>query len=448
MSKRSLLQAFTQANASATGSSDSNEAAKKHSSKKHYVLTPSDAAALAEEINSASGNGLSEAMLERLEKALLLLPSLQASGLDGLRVEAEFELSKNLLQTTGQNEYRIISEAVRCATIKHASPGMAMWCETRKVFSDYLRIASMTKNERTEDDEKYFRELTHVLDAGLVRQRANLPDVTTILSLAKRFPNFVEPIRFIAEQVALARLKKAKDFCVPPLLFVGSPGIGKTYFALALAELFGSQVETIAMSGATSGMMLSGLDRGWGTSRPGIIYTSIARGRSLSPVVILDELDKANSDGKYDPIGPLYQLLEQRTAGNFRDEFVDFGINTTHIVWFATANRLGSIPDALRSRFQIFEIADPDERQMRLISTNLFSEMSRGLPGAPAQIPDEWLDRLGKRSLRDIRVALQRAFGRAAIRASEKLSDKLVFEGGDLETDGKEKVRRNIGFIN
>jgi hypothetical protein len=50
--------------------------------------------------------------------------------------------------------------------------------------------------------------------------------------------------------------------------------------------------------------------------------------------------------------------------------------------------------------------------------------------------------------LRDIRVALQRAFGRAAIRASEQLSEVVVFEQSDLETDCKEKVRRNIGFVN
>ncbi len=410
--------------------------------------TKSEAAALAQEIQSASGYALNEYMLERLQDALLVGPGLRPASIEGLCGENRFELLKDLVRTAGQSDSQVIFAAVKCAIKKHTSQNMALWCDGRKVFSDFQRIAHLSKNERSDDDEKYFRELTNVLEAGLLRQVAGLPDVQAVLNLATRFPNFMEPIRFVAEQAALARLKNIKDFRVPPLLFVGSPGIGKTYFALALAELLDSLVETIAMSGATSGMMLSGLDRGWGTSRPGMIYSSIARGTSLSPVLILDELDKVNTGGQYDPIGPLYQLLEPRTAANFRDEFVGFGMDTTRIVWIATANELSNIPEALRSRFQIFEIADPDEAQMRVIAGNLFAEMSQGLPGASAEIPVEWLDRLGKRSLRDIRVALQRAFGRAAIRASELCSDQLAFERSDLETDGKEKVRRSIGFTN
>jgi ATP-dependent Lon protease len=447
MSKASILHAMIQATAGSGGALDGCDDVEKVVSTS-IPYTKIEAAALAQEIQAASGYALNDYMLERLQDALLVGSGLRPVSIEGLCGENHFELLKDLVRTAGQSDSQVIFAAVKCAIKMHTSQNMALWCDGRKVFSDFQRIAHLSKNERSDDDEKYFRELTNVLEAGLLRQVAGLPDVQAVLNLATRFPNFMEPIRFVAEQAALARLKKIKDFRVPPLLFVGSPGIGKTYFALALAELLDSLVETISMSGATSGMMLSGLDRGWGTSRPGMIYSSIARGTSLSPVLILDELDKANTGGQYDPIGPLYQLLEPRTAANFRDEFVGFGMDTTRIVWIATANELSNIPEALRSRFQIFEIADPDEAQMRLIAGNLFAEMSQGLPGAPAKIPDEWLERLGKRSLRDIRVALQRAFGRAAIRASEQLSEVVVFEQSDLETDGKEKVRRNIGFVN
>ena len=46
----------------------------------------------------------------------------------------------------------------------------------------------------------------------------------------------------------------------------------------------------------------------------------------MAPMIILDEIDKAATEAKSPPLGPLYQLLEPRTAATFRDGLPVAGI--------------------------------------------------------------------------------------------------------------------------
>ena len=68
----------------------------------------------------------------------------------------------------------------------------------------------------------------------------------------------------------------------------------------------------------------------------------------ISPLVILDELDKAEVSYRGDPLNPLHNLLEPVSAREFRDESISMPIDASHVIWIATANYLGKIP--LRAR--------------------------------------------------------------------------------------------------
>ena len=62
---------------------------------------------------------------------------------------------------------------------------------------------------------------------------------------------------------------------------------------------------------------------------------------------MLDEVDKAGGDHRYDPMGALYGLLERDTAVHFRDEFIDVDMDASHILWVATANNESAIPEPI-----------------------------------------------------------------------------------------------------
>jgi len=71
---------------------------------------------------------------------------------------------------------------------------------------------------------------------------------------------------------------------------------------------------------------------------------------------LMIEMDKASLSSKYDPLGPLYSLLEQRTAEKFADEALDMPANASHILYVATANSLATISEPILSRCIVLKI--------------------------------------------------------------------------------------------
>ena len=98
------------------------------------------------------------------------------------------------------------------------------------------------------------------------------------------------------------------------------------------------------MSSLTAGWILSGASAQWNNARPGKVAHTLVHGDFANPIVVLDEVDKAGGDARYDPMGALYSLLE-RTPPRLQDEYIDIDIDASHILWVTTANDERSIPD-------------------------------------------------------------------------------------------------------
>lgn len=359
----------------------------------------------------------------------------------------ESPVENALLEAAPRRVIEVITTALRIARERRNDPRQQLWCDPKTVFADYLRLSSHPERSLTDSETVYLRELSDVLGSGLLRTCTSVPPFDALLSLKTRFPNFSDPLRVLAEQAAVGTLRAASEFKPSPMLLVGPPGIGKTHFARALADLFGSKVASVSFSAASGGFILGGLDRGWSSARPGIVYEAIARNQHLSPVVVLDEIDKACTDGKSNPLGALYELLEPQTAKAFRDEFVDFGIDASRVIWLATANDERAIPGSLLSRFQIFEIDAPDAGQLAGIAQNIYQTLTAGIPGAPQAIPSEWVARFGQHTLRELRLSLHQAIGRAALRAAIEGKKHVCFAADDFNTPGDVRTTRRIGFL-
>ena len=159
-------------------------------------------------------------------------------------------------------------------------------------------------------------------------------------------------------------------------------------------------------------------------------------------MIVVDEIDKANADAQYDPLGALYSLLEHDTAQNFVDEFAEVPIDASQVIWVTTANNERSIPEPIMNRMNVYEIAPPSLDAARKIAAHLYRSIlgehdwGQRFDPEPA---DDVLDQLATLAPREMRRALVTAFGNA------RLDNRYRVEPDDLPKAGSAKSR--IGFL-
>ena len=259
--------------------------------------------------------------------------------------------------------------------------------------------------------------------------------------LFEELPNFTAVLEDIRKHLALC-VDSNDSIELPPMLLLGEPGIGKTHFARKLAELLGTGFGFVPMSSLTAGWVLSGASSQWKNAKPGKVFDTFLNGEYANPVIVVDELDKAASDGQYDPLGALYELLEVETATRFIDEFVELPIDASGAVWLATANDAARIPQPLLNRLSVYEIDPPDEAGSLRIARTIYTEVrkahdwGRQFPEMPA---DDTLAKLASLPPREMRRAVQSAFGTA------KLAGRSEMQPDDVQP-GRGGRRQKIGF--
>jgi ATP-dependent Lon protease len=235
--------------------------------------------------------------------------------------------------------------------------------------------------------------------------------------LVDELPNFREALDDIRKHLALC-IDTNDSIELPPMLLLGAPGIGKTYFARRVAQLLGTGFGFVPMSSLTAGWVLSGASSQWKNAKPGKVFDTFLNGDYANPVIVVDEVDKASGDGQYDPLGALYELLEVQTATRFIDEFVELPIDASGAVWLATANDAAQIPAPLLNRLAVYEIEAPDAEGSARIAATIYREIRNAHDWGrqfPEQPGSKTLEKLASLPPRDMRRALQSAFGNAKI---------------------------------
>jgi ATP-dependent Lon protease len=259
-------------------------------------------------------------------------------------------------------------------------------------------------------------------------------------ALFDELPNFTGVLEDVRKHLALC-IDSNDSIELPPMLLLGDPGIGKTHFARQLAQLLGTGYGFVPMSSLTAGWVLSGASSQWKNAKPGKVFDTFLNGDYANPVIVVDELDKTSSDGQYDPLGALYELLEVETATRFVDEFVELPIDASGAVWLATANDPARIPEPLLNRLAVYEIDAPDAEGAARIAQSIYGEI-RGSHDWGRRFPEVLsgaaLERMAAMPPREMRRAIQAAFGNAKIDGRSEV-------GPDDIQDGRSKKSR-IGF--
>lgn len=267
-----------------------------------------------------------------------------------------------------------------------------------------------------------------VLESILSKHPAEKPllrveDESFFDELEKKLPNFKEVIDFYKGQFRQNYYSNKKR--INPILLLGEPGIGKTYFSKEFAQYLKTGYSFIDMGSLTSSWVLSGASGTWQDAKQGKILDLLMKSPTFNPIVLLDEVDKSGG-GNYNPTVVLYQLLEEINAREFVDEFLDFQFDASGIIYIACANTINTLSDPLLSRFKVFNVPSPTSEQLNLIIKNIYKEAISNNPLLQPEIDDTLVDSLKNNSLREVKTLLEEGVTNALLEHSRVELDIMI----------------------
>ena len=191
-------------------------------------------------------------------------------------------------------------------------------------------------------------------------------------TLMFEFPYAIEVIDFV-----LADLVGRATIRLRPLLLVGDPGGGKSRFVRRLGETLGISVWRTDAS-RSDGSVFAGTDRRWYSAEPCHPFLAVAQGRIASPLVLLDELEKAGTRSDYGRLWDcLLGFLEPETNCRYPDPALQVTLDLSQVSYVATANTLDPLPGPIRDRFRIVAFPKPRGDDLSALLPAVIADLAR-----------------------------------------------------------------------
>jgi ATP-dependent Lon protease len=261
-------------------------------------------------------------------------------------------------------------------------------------------------------------------------------------------PQFESVIGIVANAAAMS-LATGRPLQIPPIMLLGQPGIGKTFFAKRLAAAIRSAFLPISMNLAPAFGLLAGLSPAWKGAGAGKIATTLVDSPNAAPVILFDEVEKVVIANAYDrPLDVLHSLWEPENAVGFRDEYYDIPFDASHVISIATANATEGVALSLLDRPLVLDINPPTFEQRRAIALQVYGAAVRKTGDViEAKPSDAILDLLAASTPRRITRLIGLALPMAVASKRHSLSPVDINAAAALLDSAKVKEGFGIGFI-
>ncbi|KCV72580.1 hypothetical protein H696_00171 [Fonticula alba] len=231
------------------------------------------------------------------------------------------------------------------------------------------------------------------------------------------------------------------------ILLVGPPGVGKTSIARSIAASLGRKYARIAVGGMGDSSELKGHRRTYVGALPGKVVSAIRRSGTFNPLILIDEIDKLSarkSGNSSDPASTFLEILDPEQNYNFVDNYLDFPIDLSDVLFVCTANAKNEIPLPLLDRMEVIDVSGYTPSEKRAIAERYLiptSIKATGLtdyrisfdPRALSSLADEWSKEAGVRSLKKSVDRLMQALAYDIVLEERPVDQEIRLTKPDLE---------------